>query len=183
MLTSPVAANKPIEDIEATPMACGSRQWSRSSSPRRRKTHEDFCHRWVRLPRLAHDPDARYSRTSGVCTRTATSSTERVRTLGATPVTGDLERPGYLSLPEIEAVVHAAAYFRFCDPLFAGFCRRLGQRHLPSHERLIRCRRSAPGIVGACVNHRHGSHYTSAIRKVAHPPRASLARHAPSRAA
>ena len=46
----------------------------------------------------------------------STSSTERVRTLGATPVTGDLERPGHLSLPEIEAVVHAAAYFRFAGP-------------------------------------------------------------------
>ena len=46
----------------------------------------------------------------------STSSTERVRTLGATPVMGDLESPGHLSLPEIEAVVHAAAYFRFAGP-------------------------------------------------------------------
>ena len=46
----------------------------------------------------------------------STSSAERVRTLGATPVTGDLERPEHLSLPEIEAVVHAAAYFRFAGP-------------------------------------------------------------------
>ena len=46
----------------------------------------------------------------------STSSAERVRTPGATPITGDLERPGPLSLPEIEAVVHAAAYFRFAGP-------------------------------------------------------------------
>jgi nucleoside-diphosphate-sugar epimerase len=46
----------------------------------------------------------------------STSSGERVRTLGATPITGDLERPEQLSLPEIEAVVHAAAYFRFAGP-------------------------------------------------------------------
>ena len=44
------------------------------------------------------------------------SSGERVRTLGATPITGDLERSEQLSLPEIEAVVHAAAYFRFAGP-------------------------------------------------------------------
>jgi nucleoside-diphosphate-sugar epimerase len=46
----------------------------------------------------------------------STSSGERVRTLGATPITGDLERSEQLSLPEIEAVVHAAAYFRFAGP-------------------------------------------------------------------
>jgi hypothetical protein len=46
----------------------------------------------------------------------STSSTDRVRSLGATPVTGDLETPEHLSLPEIEAVVHAAAYFRFAGP-------------------------------------------------------------------
>lgn len=46
----------------------------------------------------------------------STSSGERIRTLGATPITGDLERPEQLSLPEIEAVVHAAAYFRFAGP-------------------------------------------------------------------
>ncbi len=46
----------------------------------------------------------------------STSSGERIRTLGATPITGDLERSEQLSLPEIEAVVHAAAYFRFAGP-------------------------------------------------------------------
>jgi nucleoside-diphosphate-sugar epimerase len=46
----------------------------------------------------------------------STSSGERIRTLGATPITGDLEGSDQLSLPEIEAVVHAAAYFRFAGP-------------------------------------------------------------------
>ena len=46
----------------------------------------------------------------------STSSAERVRTPGATPITGDLERFEQLSLPEIEVVVHAAAYFRFAGP-------------------------------------------------------------------
>jgi nucleoside-diphosphate-sugar epimerase len=46
----------------------------------------------------------------------STSSGEQVRTLGATPITGDLEKSEQLSLPEIEAVVHAAAYFRFAGP-------------------------------------------------------------------
>jgi nucleoside-diphosphate-sugar epimerase len=44
------------------------------------------------------------------------SSGERVHTLGATPATGDLESAEPLSLPEIDAVVHAAAYFRFAGP-------------------------------------------------------------------
>jgi nucleoside-diphosphate-sugar epimerase len=44
------------------------------------------------------------------------SSGAQVRTLGATPITGDLERSAQLSLPAIEAVVHAAAYFRFAGP-------------------------------------------------------------------
>ena len=37
----------------------------------------------------------------------STLSGERIRTLGATPFTGDLERPEQLSLPEIEAVVQS----------------------------------------------------------------------------
>ena len=44
------------------------------------------------------------------------SSIERVRTLGATPISGDLERPENFSIPKVEAVVHAAAYFRFAGP-------------------------------------------------------------------
>jgi nucleoside-diphosphate-sugar epimerase len=46
----------------------------------------------------------------------STSSGERVHALGATPITGDIERSEQLSLPEVEAVVHAAAYFRFAGP-------------------------------------------------------------------
>jgi len=46
----------------------------------------------------------------------STSSGDRVRRLGATPITGDFERSEQLSLPAIEAVVHAAAYFRFAGP-------------------------------------------------------------------
>ena len=52
-----------------------------------------------------------------------------------------------------EAVAQGEGFDR--DPLFARACRRLGQGHLPSHERLIRCRRLAPVIlytVGVCVD-------------------------------
>jgi nucleoside-diphosphate-sugar epimerase len=44
------------------------------------------------------------------------SSDEKLRDLGATPVRGDLESPEALSLPPIDAVVHAAAHFRFAGP-------------------------------------------------------------------
>ena len=44
------------------------------------------------------------------------ASDAKIRLLGATPVRGDLERPETLSLPAIDAVVHAAAYFRFAGP-------------------------------------------------------------------
>lgn len=44
------------------------------------------------------------------------SSGEKVRALGATAVMGDLATPETLSFPEIDAVVHAAAYFRFAGP-------------------------------------------------------------------
>jgi nucleoside-diphosphate-sugar epimerase len=46
----------------------------------------------------------------------STSSMERVRMLGAKPISGDLEHLGEVSIPEVEAVVHAAAYFRFAGP-------------------------------------------------------------------
>jgi nucleoside-diphosphate-sugar epimerase len=46
----------------------------------------------------------------------STSSGERIRALDATAITGDLERSEQLPLPKIEAVVHAAAYFRFAGP-------------------------------------------------------------------
>lgn len=48
-------------------------------------------------------------------TRSA-SSHEKLRALGASPVAGDLEDITPLSLPAIDAVVHAAAIFRFSGP-------------------------------------------------------------------
>jgi nucleoside-diphosphate-sugar epimerase len=48
-------------------------------------------------------------------TRSA-SSHEKLRALGATPIEGDLERREPLSLSSIDAVVHAAAHFRFAGP-------------------------------------------------------------------
>ena len=44
------------------------------------------------------------------------SSHDTLRALGATPVEGDLEGFKPLSLPPIDAVVHAAALFRFAGP-------------------------------------------------------------------
>ncbi len=44
------------------------------------------------------------------------SSDEKLRALGAMPVRGDLGRPETLSLPSIDAVIHAAAHFRFAGP-------------------------------------------------------------------
>jgi nucleoside-diphosphate-sugar epimerase len=44
------------------------------------------------------------------------SSDEKLRALGAMPIRGDLETPDKLSLPPIDAVVHAAAHFRFAGP-------------------------------------------------------------------
>jgi nucleoside-diphosphate-sugar epimerase len=44
------------------------------------------------------------------------SSEEKVRALGAAPVRGDLESTEPLSLPAIDAVIHAAARFRFAGP-------------------------------------------------------------------
>lgn len=44
------------------------------------------------------------------------SSDEKVRALGATPVRGDLEHAEQLSLPAMDAVIHAAARFRFAGP-------------------------------------------------------------------
>ncbi len=40
------------------------------------------------------------------------ASADKVRTLGATPLPGDLDSPDELDLPAVDAVVHAAAYFR-----------------------------------------------------------------------
>ena len=39
-----------------------------------------------------------------------------MRSLGATPVHGDLEHPEEIALPAVDAVVHAAALFRFAGP-------------------------------------------------------------------
>ena len=47
--------------------------------------------------------------------RSATSHS-KLRALGATPVEGDLESEVPLSLPSVDAVVHAAALFRFSGP-------------------------------------------------------------------
>jgi nucleoside-diphosphate-sugar epimerase len=48
-------------------------------------------------------------------TRSA-SSHEKLRALGATPIEGDLEAGKPISLSSIDAVVHAAAHFRFAGP-------------------------------------------------------------------
>jgi nucleoside-diphosphate-sugar epimerase len=44
------------------------------------------------------------------------SASDTVRALGATPVSGDLDHPEDLALPAVDAVVHAAALFRFAGP-------------------------------------------------------------------
>lgn len=44
------------------------------------------------------------------------SAQDAVSALGATPVEGDLENPAELSMPTVDAVVHAAALFRFAGP-------------------------------------------------------------------
>jgi nucleoside-diphosphate-sugar epimerase len=44
------------------------------------------------------------------------ASAEAVRRLGAEPVEGDLDRPRKLTLPPVDAAVHAAAYFRLAGP-------------------------------------------------------------------
>src|ERR1700728_2926780 len=48
-------------------------------------------------------------------TRSA-SSDEKLRVLGATPIRGNLENPEPISSPSVDAVVHAAAHFRFAGP-------------------------------------------------------------------
>jgi nucleoside-diphosphate-sugar epimerase len=62
------------------------------------------------IPRLVDDGHAVFA-----LARSA-SSDEKVRVLGATPIRGDLEVPENLSLPALDAVVHAAARFRFAGP-------------------------------------------------------------------
>ncbi len=62
------------------------------------------------IPRLVQD-----GHTVFALARSA-SSADVVRALGATPVPGDLDKPDELSLPAVDAVVHAAALFRFAGP-------------------------------------------------------------------
>lgn len=62
------------------------------------------------IPKLLDDGHAVFA-----IARSATSS-DTVRSLGATPVQGDLENPEELALPAVDAVVHAAALFRFAGP-------------------------------------------------------------------
>src|SRR5260370_42420558 len=44
------------------------------------------------------------------------SSHNNLRAMGAFPVTGDLDGDGPISLPAVDAVVHAAAHFRLARP-------------------------------------------------------------------
>ena len=46
----------------------------------------------------------------------SSASREKVHALGALPIAGDLEGGKPLSLPAVDAVVHAAALFRFGGP-------------------------------------------------------------------
>lgn len=62
------------------------------------------------IPKLVEDGHVVFA-----LARSATSG-DTVRSLGATPVQGDLEDPDQLSLPAVDAVVHAAALFRFAGP-------------------------------------------------------------------
>jgi nucleoside-diphosphate-sugar epimerase len=62
------------------------------------------------IPKLVED-----GHTVFALARTAASS-DTVRSLGATPVQGDLENSDELSLPAVDSVVHGAALFRFAGP-------------------------------------------------------------------
>lgn len=44
------------------------------------------------------------------------SADDKVRSLGATPVRGDMENPEAAALPALDAVIHAAAHFHFAGP-------------------------------------------------------------------
>lgn len=46
----------------------------------------------------------------------SSSTNQKLETLGATPVLGDLEASTLPALPPVDAVVHAAAHFRFAGP-------------------------------------------------------------------
>jgi len=67
------------------------------------------------IPQLARDGHKVFAVTR------SSASHAKLRALGASPVDADLESPAPLSLPPIDAVVHAAALFRFsgpCEPFF-----------------------------------------------------------------
>ena len=68
------------------------------------------------IPQLVKDGHEVYA-----LTRSA-SSHERLQALGARPVAGDLESGEPISLPAVDAIVHAAAYFRFAGPRKPYFC-------------------------------------------------------------
>ena len=62
------------------------------------------------IPKLADDGHQIFALSRSV------SSRVRLSAMGATPISADLEADAPLTLPEIDAVVHAAALFRFSGP-------------------------------------------------------------------
>lgn len=62
------------------------------------------------IPRLVQSGDSVLALTR------STSSHDKLKAMGATPVAGDLDGNGALSLPALDAVVHAAAHFRLAGP-------------------------------------------------------------------
>src|SRR5215471_255616 len=62
------------------------------------------------IPQLARDRHQVFALTR------SSASHAKLRALGASPVDGDLENSSPLSLPAVDAVVHAAALFRFSGP-------------------------------------------------------------------
>src|ERR1700722_18133149 len=62
------------------------------------------------IPKLVEDGHQIFA-----LTRSA-SSRDKLKALGASPVDADLESGASLSLPAVDAVVHAAALFRFSGP-------------------------------------------------------------------
>ena len=62
------------------------------------------------IPRLVKDGHHVFALARSV------SSEDKLRALGATPISGDLESSAPPSLPEVDAVVHTAAHFRFAGP-------------------------------------------------------------------
>lgn len=82
----------------------------------------------------------------------SSASQEKVRALGALPITGDLDGDEPLSLPTVDAVVHAAALFRFggpTEPYFRinvnGTIALLGAAELVGAEMFVHI--SAAGII------------------------------------